>query len=114
MDAPTTITLTPTPQISVTRSQVSTDVAFQVGAFYAIIADYSDYCDGFCIAKCVKTNVNSFSGLYLENCSETEDFVFFRELKDVGRFESDSVHSILISIIPVENCKGSHQNIKRV
>ena len=90
-------------------SVVSRSVEFTVGAFYAINSDTSDFSEGFCIAKCLKSNLESFNGQYLEKYGEVEDnLVFYREIKEKGRFASETVNSMLVSITPVENCIGRY------
>ena len=58
-------------------SVVSRSVEFTVGAFYAINSDTSDFSEGFCIAKCLKSDLKSFSGQYLKKCEAVVDNLVF-------------------------------------
>ena len=98
--------MTPAPGAAVTRSQAISQMAFQAGSFYAINA--ADYSDGFCISKCLKSNLGFFDGTFLKKSSEMVDLVLFEETKKTGRFESEKVNSMLISIAPLQNSKGQY------
>ena len=95
------------PVAPVTRSQTF-NTSYQVGAFYAVQTDSSNFSDGFGIAKCLEPCADTFKGIILEKCSEMiGDSVIFEE-KDNGQFESVSVNSVIISIAAVPSTKGKY------
>ena len=68
---------------------------YEAGMIYAIIADTRDYSDGFCLAKCTKSQEDGFLGIYLEESSVPSiDQVLFKATS-----YTRSVLSSVVSII---------------
>ena len=57
----------------------------------------------FCQQKLVLCHSNNFQGVYLEKCETTESKVCFKESKNVGHFDLDTVVSVLISALTVNS-----------
>ena len=73
---------------------------YEAGMIYAIIADTRDYSDGFCLAKCTKSQEDGFLGIYLEKSSVPSiDQVLFKETSSRSKFYTRSVLSSVVSII---------------
>ena len=71
---------------------------YEAGMIYAIIADTRDYSDGFCLAKCTKSQEDGFLGIYLEKSSVPSiDQVLFKATS--SKFYTRSVLSSVVSII---------------
>lgn len=82
-------------------------IGFESGKVYVIIADTSDYSDGFCLAKCKKSYEDHFYGNYLDKISDSEDpsdgSISFRLTSYQGTFFSASVLSFVLFLTEKHN-----------
>ena len=66
-------------------------LGYEPGKIYVILADTRDYSEGFCLAKCVKPNVDSFLGNYLEKSVVAGTDVLFNVTSYRANFEAETV-----------------------
>ena len=78
-------------------------LGYEPGKIYVILADTRDYSEGFCLAKCVKPNVDSFLGNYLEKSVVAGTDVLFNVTSYRANFEAETVFSTILSITSESN-----------
>ena len=85
--------------------ELSREIA--TGRFYAILADCSDFDDGFCITKSLKVNTSDFKGTYYKKAEGQAEssVVLYEETKQTALFDYRTVLHELISVKIVDSCK---------
>ena len=70
------------------------------GNFYAILSDFRDFDDGFCISKAIKVNFSEFDGYYCtKSDGQTESSeVLFEVSKEKASFNVNTVLHELITV----------------